>query len=78
MGRRSDRIRKLDRQPDLFDPPLQPLAHGVMPNWATLPQQTRRMLTTLVTRLLVDHASGRGRGRGRGRARDARSDADEC
>ena len=68
MKRRSDRIRTLYRQPDLFDPTPR-LARGVTPSWGSLPQQTRRTLTGLVTRLLVDHAGGG--------ACDPRSNADE-
>ena len=39
------------------------------PSWSSLPQQTRRTLTGLVTRLLVEHAGGG--------ACDPRSNADE-
>ena len=68
MERRSDRIRTRGRQPDLFDPTLR-LTRGMMPSWGSLPQQTRRALTGLVMRLLVEHADGR--------TREPRSTADE-
>ena len=69
MERRSDRIRTRDRQPDLFAPTPRP-ARGITPSWSSLPQQTRRTLTGLVTRLLVEHAGG-------GATRGPRSNADE-
>ena len=68
MVRRSDRTWIPARQPDLFDTPPGPAA-GTMPSWEALPQQTRRMLTGLVTRLLVEHVNAR--------ASEPRSNADE-
>jgi hypothetical protein len=68
MQRRSDRTWIPARQPDLFDTPPGPVV-GTMPSWGSLPQKTRRTLTGLVTRLLIDHANGR--------ASEPRSDADE-
>ena len=68
MVRRSDRTWIPAHQPGLFDTPPGPTA-GTMPSWEALPQQTRRTLTGLVTRLLVDHAAGG--------TRNLRSDADE-
>ncbi len=68
MPRRSDRTWTPARQPDLFDTPPEPVV-GTMPNWGALPQKTRRTLTGLLTRLLVDHANGG--------ARESRSNADE-
>jgi hypothetical protein len=40
-----------------------------MPSWEALPQQTRRTLTGLVTRLLVEHVNAR--------VSEPRSNADE-
>jgi hypothetical protein len=68
MPRRSDRTWTPARQPDLFNPTPGPVI-GTMPSWGALPEQTRRTLTGLVTRLLVDHAAGG--------TRNLRSDADE-
>lgn len=68
MERRSDRTRTPARQPDLFDTPPGPAA-GTMPSWEALPQPTRRTLTGLVARLLIEHADPGASG--------PRSDADE-
>jgi hypothetical protein len=38
----------------------QPLALGAAPGWSTLPDQTRRTLTSLLTRLLIAHAGSAG------------------
>ena len=35
-----------------------PLPARGAPNWAALPDQTRRTLTSLVTRMLIAHAGG--------------------
>lgn len=43
------------RQLDLLNP-RPPLARCASPEWTSLPDQTRRALTDLVTRLLVEHA----------------------
>jgi hypothetical protein len=62
------RAQTLDRQLDLLD--LKPsLAPSVTPGWSALPAPTRRTLTDLVMRLLVDHAGGA--------AGDRRSRADD-
>ena len=42
---------------------------GATPGWSSLPPDTRRMLTGLMTRLLVEHAGGE--------VPDRRSSADE-
>jgi hypothetical protein len=68
MDRRSDRIRIPNRQADLFERSPLPTG-GVLPSWGSLPRPTRRTLTGLVTRLLLEYAGGN---------RDPRSDADEC
>jgi hypothetical protein len=68
MECRSDRTRTPARQPDLFDTPPGPAA-GTMPSWEALPQQTRRTLTGMVTRLLIEYADPG--------ASEPRSDADE-
>jgi hypothetical protein len=68
MQRRSNRTRMPARQPDLFDTSPGPVV-GTMPSWGSLPQKTRRTLTGLMTRLLVDHANGG--------PSEPRSDADE-
>ncbi len=68
MQRCSNRTRRPARQPDLFDAPPAPVG-GTMPSWGSLPHKTRRTLTGLMMRLLVDHANGG--------ASEPRSDADE-
>jgi hypothetical protein len=50
-----NRTQMPDRQLDLLNPsPL--LARCASPEWTSLPDQTRRALTDLVTRLLIEHA----------------------
>ena len=51
-----------DRQLDLLDPNI-PLAPRVTPGWSLLPEQTRQVLTGLITCLLLDHARGEPRER---------------
>jgi hypothetical protein len=58
-----------DHQLDLLDQGPPPASRSATPDWSSLPPQTRRTLTDLVTRLLVDHAGGE--------ARDRRSSADD-
>jgi hypothetical protein len=62
------RGRAPDRQPDLLDP-RPSSAPGATPGWSSLPPDTRRTLTGLMTRLLVEHAGGE--------RPDRRSGADE-
>ena len=62
------RGRAPDRQLDLLDP-RPSSAHGATPGWSSLPPDTRRTLTGLMTRLLVEHAGGE--------PPDRRSGADE-
>ena len=62
------RVRAPGRQLDLLDQ-SPPSARGATPGWHTLPPDTRRRLTGLMTRLLVEHAGGE--------APDRRSSADE-
>ena len=57
-----------DRQLDLLDQ-KPPSARSATPGWSSLPPQTQRMLTGLMTRLLVEHAGGE--------LPDRRSGADE-
>lgn len=66
--RHRHRTQTPDRQLTLFDP-NPPMARCAAPGWNSLPDQTRRTLTELVTRLLFDHACGE--------ACDPRSDADD-
>jgi hypothetical protein len=68
MGQRHRRTRTPGRQLDLLDPRLSP-APGATPGWSSLPPDTRRALTGLMTRLLVEHAGGE--------PTDRRSGADE-
>jgi hypothetical protein len=63
------RVRTPDRQLDLLDPSPPAAAGGATPGWHTLPPDTRRRLTGLMTRLLVEHAGGE--------RPDRRSSADE-
>ena len=51
------RTRTPDRQLDLLDPRLSS-APGATPGWGSLPPDTRRTLTGLMTRLLVERAGG--------------------
>jgi hypothetical protein len=61
MQRRSrNRTQMPDRQLDLLNP-SPPLARCASPEWTSLPDQTRRALADLVTRLLVEHAGGEAR-----------------
>ena len=57
MEQRHRRTRTPDRQLDLLDPRLSS-APGATPGWGSLPPDTRRTLTGLMTRLLVEHAGG--------------------
>ena len=47
-------------QIELFADSAPPLGREA-PAWTTLPEQTRRVLTVLVMRLLVDHAGAQAR-----------------
>jgi hypothetical protein len=62
------RARTPNRQLDLLDQ-RPSSAHSATPGWSSLPPDTRRMLTGLMTRLLVEHADGE--------VPDPRSSADE-
>ena len=66
MEQRHRRTRTPDRQLDLLDP-RPSSAPGATPGWSSLPPDTRRALTGLMTRLLVEHAGGEAPDR-RGRA----------
>jgi hypothetical protein len=57
MHRRHRRSRTPDRQLDLF-PGSPPPTPGSAPGWSGLPEQTRRAVTGLMTRLLIAHAGG--------------------
>jgi len=46
-----------NRQLELFEPDP-PAGLALTPDWSALPEKTRRELTDLMTRLLVDHAGG--------------------
>lgn len=45
------------RQYDLFASATEGGAKPVLPEWATLPEETRQTLTSLLTRVFLDHAS---------------------
>jgi hypothetical protein len=45
------------RQYDLFASATEGGAKAVLPEWATLPEETRQMLTSFLTRVFLDHAS---------------------
>ena len=49
-----NRAQMPDRQLDLLNP-RPPLARCASLEWTSLPDQTRRVLTNLVTRLLIEH-----------------------
>ena len=55
--RRRHQVGMPDRQLDLLDPST-PFAPCVTPGWSLMPEQTRQVLTGLITRLLLDHAGG--------------------
>ena len=57
MHRHRHRPRRRERQPELFPAAQPPMPHAV-PGWDRLPEQARRAVTTLMTRLLVAHAGG--------------------
>jgi hypothetical protein len=50
--------RSTARQFDLFAPASGADTEEVLPDWRTLPDQTRHTLISLLTRLILDHASG--------------------
>lgn len=50
-------VRSAARQYDLFVPAAKDNADQVLPQWQTLPEQTRQALTSLLARLILDHAS---------------------
>jgi len=50
--------RSTARQFDLFAPVSRDGAEEALPQWQTLPEQTRQTLMSLLTRLILDHASG--------------------
>ena len=43
------------QQFDLFDERAPMIADSLAPTWQVLPEETRRMLTGLMSRLLLDH-----------------------
>jgi hypothetical protein len=45
------------RQFDLFVPATKDNADQVLPQWQTLPEEVRQALTSLLARLILDHAS---------------------
>jgi hypothetical protein len=50
-------VRSPASQFDLFVPAAKDDADQVLPPWQTLPEQTRQTLTSLLARLILDHAS---------------------
>jgi hypothetical protein len=66
--RHRHRARTPNRQLDLLDQ-RPSSAHSATPGWSSLPSDTRRMLTGLMMRLLVQHAGAE--------VPDRRSSADE-
>jgi hypothetical protein len=46
------------KQFDLFASDIKSDAELVLPQWQSLPEETRQSLTSLLTRLILDHASG--------------------
>jgi hypothetical protein len=57
--RQRTRCRAMDRRPvgqlDLFGIPAPTSEHWPAPTWQGLPEETRRALTGLISRLLLDH-----------------------
>jgi hypothetical protein len=49
--------RSTARQFDLFTPASRAGAEEALPDWRTLPEQTRHTLMSLLTRLILDHAT---------------------
>ena len=58
MHRHRHRPRRRERHPELFPAAAQPPMPHAVPGWDGLPEQARRAVTTLMTRLLVAHAGG--------------------
>jgi hypothetical protein len=52
--------RSTPQQLDLFDPPCAAVSLPT-PQWQSLPDEARLTLTTLMTRLILDHADGADR-----------------
>ena len=50
--------RSTARQFDLFAPASRVGTEEALPEWRTLPEQTRQTLMSLFTRLILEHASG--------------------
>jgi hypothetical protein len=50
-------VRSAPRQFDLFVPATKDNAEQALPQWQTLTEQTRQTVTSLLTRLMLDHAS---------------------
>lgn len=50
--------RSTARQFDLFAPASRDGTEEALPEWRTLPEQTRQRLMSLLTRLILEHASG--------------------
>jgi hypothetical protein len=46
------------RQFDLFVPTSRDGAQEALPEWRMLPEETRQTLMSLLTRLILEHASG--------------------
>ena len=50
-------VRSTARQFDLFAPAAKDNAEQILPQWQTLPEETRETVTLLLARLFLDHAS---------------------
>jgi hypothetical protein len=50
-------VRSTARQFDLFELAPKNNADQILPQWQALPEQTRQTLTSLLARLMLDHAS---------------------
>jgi hypothetical protein len=51
-------LRTTAKQFDLFASGIKGDTEPALPQWQTLPEETRQTVTRLLTRLILDHASG--------------------
>ena len=68
MQRQDNHHHRLRTRPQQFDLFAQPVEDGeaLVPEWQTLPAETRQALTNLMVRLILEHAHDCGPGSDRG------------